>query len=287
MIKRLLPMFMFGGLCVLSASEWLFTPASETVLSGAYALVALVAAVANGRRAWGSLHSGARLGAAAALALGIPTVMVCWAGGHVSGSLGTAVFAAVPVMVVLFTSQGNVDDSNDPRRLLLPSVAGLGGLLLLIPLSLPASLAGVMALLAVVAAATLVAVASVWIRRLLQGYDLIQSIAIFALSNAAVLLCAGTLSGWNAGGVRADIWVAGLIAGAEAVLLVGLLRGMLPVQVAARFLAIPLLTVMEGYFVLRPEITLRMGMGAALLVGGVGFVLFSPEGKEVPSLIPR
>jgi drug/metabolite transporter (DMT)-like permease len=52
------------------------------------------------------------------------------------------------------------------------------------------------------------------------------------------------------------------------------------VRFAARYLVIPLLTVVEGYVVLRPEVTARMVVGAVLLVGGTVWVLFSKASDD-------
>jgi len=50
---------------------------------------------------------------------------------------------------------------------------------------------------------------------------------------------------------------------------------------------IPLLIVAEGYLIFRPELTLRMGLGAALLAGGAAVLLFSSEASEKAHLSLR
>jgi drug/metabolite transporter (DMT)-like permease len=55
---------------------------------------------------------------------------------------------------------------------------------------------------------------------------------------------------------------------------------MQPVRFATRYLVIPMLTVVEGYVVLRPEVTARMAVGAALLVGGTMWILFSKASDD-------
>jgi drug/metabolite transporter (DMT)-like permease len=60
---------------------------------------------------------------------------------------------------------------------------------------------------------------------------------------------------------------------------------MMPVHFATRYLVVPLLTVVEGYVVLRPDMTARMAVGAALLTGGAAWILFSKAlGSETVSL---
>jgi hypothetical protein len=53
-----------------------------------------------------------------------------------------------------------------------------------------------------------------------------------------------------------------------------------PIRFAARYLVIPLLTVLESYVVMRPEWTVRMGFGTALLAVGAGMLLFLKVGEE-------
>jgi drug/metabolite transporter (DMT)-like permease len=68
-------------------------------------------------------------------------------------------------------------------------------------------------------------------------------------------------------------------------LLLWLLRRMPPVQFASRYLIIPLLTVLEAYVLLRPQLTLRIGAGAILLAAGAGSLLLQhPAEDEVVSL---
>jgi hypothetical protein len=74
--------------------------------------------------------------------------------------------------------------------------------------------------------------------------------------------------------------IASLVDVVEVLLIVWLLREMPPVRFAARYLVIPLLTVLESYVVMRPEWTVRMGFGTALLAAGSGTLLFWKAGEE-------
>jgi hypothetical protein len=51
------------------------------------------------------------------------------------------------------------------------------------------------------------------------------------------------------------------------------LREIRPVEFSARFLVIPLVTILEGAVLLRPEITGRIVMGFILLTGGAVWML--------------
>jgi hypothetical protein len=74
--------------------------------------------------------------------------------------------------------------------------------------------------------------------------------------------------------------IASLVDLVEVLLIVWLLREMPPIRFAARYLVIPLLTVLESYVVMRPEWTVRMGFGTVLLAAGAGMLLFLKAGEE-------
>ena len=77
------------------------------------------------------------------------------------------------------------------------------------------------------------------------------------------------LDGFEIGWV--DFFTGGWI---EVLLIVWLLRVMAPVRFSARYLVIPLLTVVESFVVERPEVTVRIVCGTILLAVGAGALLF-------------
>ena len=195
----------------------------------------------------------------------VPELMEGWAIGHVSNALGTVAMALVPAMVVMVAAY----QGSEVRRLLVPALAGFGGMLLLIPLSFPRSIMGQIAVLVLIVAAMLVAIGGVWIYRLLQGIGLAQALGIFLLGECGgVFLWRDFLRGWSGAG-----WVMGLMQGVEAMLLVRLLRWMEPVRMGARLLVIPLVTIVEGAVLLRPELTVRMGIGRGVAGGWSGLAV--------------
>ncbi len=267
---------MFAGFCLIAASEWLLPAVSGVIRGLVVALVGIVGAILSERRGWPGVRSVGRLALAAVLLVGVPEVAVGWGLRHVSNNLWVVVLAVVPAMVVLVVAQSLGDGV---RRLLGPALAGLGGVLLIVPVDVPGSAIGRVALALLVVCAVVIAIASVWIHRLLQGFGVAQAVAIFCMANALVLSGWGVLEGvgWGLGGGG---WVGVLVQGVEVVLLVVLLRGMSPVGFGARYLVVPLVTVVEGYVVLRPEVTLRMGFGAALLAGSAAYLLLARGADE-------
>jgi drug/metabolite transporter (DMT)-like permease len=280
-------------LCVLSGTSWAIPreksdglPPLEQqgVLFGVIGLTALVFA---GRRVW-SRSSGlwyARLAAAAVGFFGVPMVVVEYARGSVPAISRSALFALVPVVVVMVVAAGESGgrEERGARLFLIPALAGLGGLLLLLPLAFSSSARGWTMLAVVCAAVVLVGLASVWLFRLLRGFALANAIAVVGLANAVFLLVWSAVREevvWRGNGLASVMSIASLVDVVEVLLIVWLLREMPPIRFASRYLVIPLLTVLESYVVIRPEWTVRMGFGTALLAAGGGMLLFLKAGEE-------
>ena len=73
----------------------------------------------------------------------------------------------------------------------------------------------------------------------------------------------------------------------QIVLLLWLMREVAPERLSARALVIPLLTVLEGYALVRPEISVRSIGGAALLLYGAWRLLMGGQRDEEPALMLR
>ena len=188
----------FVVLCVLSGTSWAIPremsdglPPLEQqgILFGVIGLTAILFA---GRRVW-SRSRGlryARLGAAGVGFFGVPIVVAEYARGSVPVISRPALFALVPVVVVMAVASGESSEWKErgARLFLVPALAGVGGLLLLLPLQFSGSVRGWMMLAVVSAAVVLVGLASVWLYRLLHGVGLADAIAVVGLANAVFLL---------------------------------------------------------------------------------------------------
>jgi hypothetical protein len=289
----------FAALCVLSGTSWAIPremsdglPALEQqgVLFGVIGLTALVFA---GREVWSRnrVLGCVRLAGAAVAFFGAPMVVVEYARGSVPAISRSALFALVPVMVVMAVASGEAAEREErgARLFLMPALAGLGGLLLLLPLSFSRSARGWTMLAVVCAAVVLVGLASVWLYRVLGGFALTEAIAVVGLANAVFLLLWSAVLEevvWRGNGLASVVSFGSLADVVEVLLISWLLREMSPIRFAARYLLIPLVTVLESYVVMRPEWTVRMGVGTALLAAGGGMLLFLKAGEEetVPSL---
>ena len=206
---------------------------------------------------------------------GLPLVAVEVARGSVGEISRSALFAMVPVVVVLAITTGQAAVGGT-RRLLAPVLVGLGGLWLLLPLDFSTTLRGQVMLGLVGATVIVVGVCSVWLYGMLRGVGLADAIAVVGIANAAFLLGWGAIRGelvWSLSGLASVASLSSLVDVVQIVLIVWLLREMPPARFAARYLLIPLVTILESYVLIRPAWTVRMGFGTALLAGGAGMLL--------------
>ena len=122
-------------------------------------------------------------------------VVVEYARGSVPAISRSALFALVPVVVVMAVAFGESAEREErgARLFLMPALAGLGGLLLLLPLSFSGSVRGWIMLAVVCGAVILVGLSSVWLYRLLRGFAFADAIAVVGLANAVFLTESGVL----------------------------------------------------------------------------------------------
>ena len=281
----------FGAYCVLSSVGWIITSFAEegsffehqiilyvVVGTGAFLFAARRLRFSGNSMLW------VRLAVAGVVFLGLPGCLMQWAGRGVSSISTSATFALLPVVVVLVTViDRDGRDEGEGWGFLAPALAGFGGVLLLLPVSLPWSGSRQLMLAVVFVAVVLVAISGVWMHRLMQNVAMVEAIAIVCFANAAFLLVCG-LAGrsllWNWSGLTAILSLSTSADLIQIVLVFWLLREMSPVRFAARYLVIPLLTIVEGYVALRPEVTARMVVGAVLLAGGSVWILFSKASDD-------
>ncbi|MDQ2834018.1 MAG: hypothetical protein M3Y50_09795 [Acidobacteriota bacterium] len=265
---------LFALLCIVSATSWVVPRDGVLPVMEQQGLVFALAGLAALLFVRGSRVT--RVWWKVALAgvgfFGIPVVTAEVARGSVGEISRSALFAMVPVVVVL--GMVVADASSGARRLLVPALVGIGGLWLLLPLNFSGTVRGRLMSLLIGAAVVGVGLSSVWLYRLLHGAGLAVGVAVIGLGNAVFLLGCGAVRGELAvSGIASVVSFASGVDLVEVVLLVWLLREMLPVRFAARFLTIPLLTILESYVVMRPQWDVRMVFGTVLLAVGAGALL--------------
>ncbi|MEO6911930.1 MAG: hypothetical protein ABI158_13515 [Edaphobacter sp.] len=277
----------FAALCVLVSNSWLLPTVPDdgassivrqSCLDGVLGMVALVA---TSPRLWVRLRESSlvlpRLAGVSVMLLGVPAVASAWARGGVPDVSQAALFALVPfiVVVVAMGREPGAGEEFAVRRFFAPALAGFGGVLLLLSFNFPVSARGRTMFGVLLLAVVVTGVASAWIYRLLGGFTLMEAFAVVCLSNAVFLAVCSLLLGASWSRAWPLISISSLYYLLELVLLVWLLRAMSPVRLAARYLVVPLLAVLEGLAILRPDFTVRMGAGLVLLAGGAGYILFS------------
>jgi drug/metabolite transporter (DMT)-like permease len=276
---------LFAVFCVLSSVDWLLpvTDAPSSLMQQCliYASVGAIAVTFSRR-----LHGSLTLAMYGVALLGLPAVLLSLASTHLPDVTITVIFALVPAMVVLLIIQ----QDDNAHGLLMPAIAAFAGLLFVLPVNFPVSAMARLWLIAPLTAALLAAIASVRIYGVLQEIPLLPAAVTICLTNAVVLLIACMATGQA---TLQRTMLHGLFSLSTAVhiaillLLLSLLRTMPPARLAARFLAVPLLTVFEGFVLLRPEPTWRMGLGFVLAVIGTILLLREKGTAEGSSLSLR
>ncbi|MBN9617632.1 MAG: hypothetical protein J0G35_18865 [Acidobacteriales bacterium] len=277
----------FAALCVLVSSSWLLPfeandgPWSLVKQSCFYGIVGLVAIVGY-RSLWSSLQRNAtarlRLAGVSIMLFGVPAAVRAWTQHGVSDVNRAGLFGLVP-FVVAVTAMGREPVAGEEfgvRRFFAPALAAFGGVLLVVSFGLPVSVRARVMFGAVLAVVVVVGVASAWIYRLLRGVGMMEAVAVVCISNAMFLAACSPLSGASWREEAASLLsLSSLYSFFLLILLIWLLRKMSPVRLAARYLVVPLLIVLEGLVMLRPDFTLRTAAGVALLVAGTGYLLLS------------
>jgi drug/metabolite transporter (DMT)-like permease len=281
----------FVAYCLLASAAWVVAPFGDgtSFFERQVILFVLVGAVAIAF-SWRELRTVASslpwvgLVIAGVSFWGVPACLIHWVGGGISSVVISATFALLPAVVALMTAIGGMTgDKGEGWGFFTPALAGFGGALLLLPVGLPESVREQLMLAVVFGAVTVGAGAGVWMYRLLKGEGFGLRVAIVCFANAAFLTICGLLAGGFGGGWSGLAAMLSISSGIDLIqiaMVFWLLREMSPVRFAIRYLVIPLLTLVEGYIVLRPELTARMVVGAALLVGGTAWILFSKTSDE-------
>ena len=284
---------LFAALCILSGSSWMIPPSMSEGLPSLeeQALLFVVLGITASLFSWRGMWAGygglqlVRTGGAAIAFFGLPIVVVEYAGASVSSITRSALFAMVPVVVglVVAAGDGGTTAERGARRSLVPALIGVGGLLLLLPLQFSGSLRGQVMLGLVCAVVVLAGFASVWLYRLFSKIGVMQAIAAVGVANAVFLLVCSAVHEdmvWQWRGLASVVSISSGADLVEVLLIVWLLRAMEPIRFAARYLVIPMVTILESFVFVRPQMTVRIGFGTAFLVAGAGMLLFLKDGEE-------
>ena len=276
----------FSVFCLLAGSRWLVESAYPSALPPLqrqaihFGVMGLAVAVVwrLRRRSWpgGWLH----MALAGMLLLGVPSILERVAGPVVNHT-GAALFTLAPLFVVVGVVAFGEEDG--ARALMMPALVGAAGGLLVLPFELPTTAYGGVLFGVALGAVVSTAVGGIWLHRLLQGADFAPAVAVVLGANAVLLgVAAGVLEGTPAGRGYGEEALWGVAVELPmSLLLLWLVREVVPVRLAGRFLFVPLVTVAEGWVLLRPGLDWRLGLGVLLMVVGCVMLLWRVEEGEM------
>jgi len=280
------------GLCVylgMVASAWvvqLVSPSSVPESEAEGLVFALVLGVGVCvRSGWGEVGGGTAVRAIGSglLLFGCPSLLSVIPGGGLPSLVRVTLLAVGPVVVLLVRANREVG-GRDFLGLLGAALAGLAGVVLLLPVDV-----GVLVRRPVDGLVFGVVVVAIGVGGYL-GHQAaaglgIKPLVVLLLGPSFLLLClSGAVHPSNLSVPKwGDVW--GLLWGVgETVLLVRLIRTVPPVALATRYLLVPLITVVEGFAVMRPQISGRMVAGMALVVLGSARLLLRGDGGDDSSV---
>jgi drug/metabolite transporter (DMT)-like permease len=282
----------FIAFCVLSSGAWLIPAPTEPDAAleqhgFLYLVIGLILLMAGRHPQWlmANWRQWLLLSAAGIALLGLPALLAQLVAASISAFTVSAIFALLPVPVILALAQQDSisDQTGDVRRFLAPALIAITGLLFLIPTDLPHSTRGISLLPVTFACLIVVAIASVRIYGQLQETSMTQALSIILFSNGCFLLAAATITGHLS---PDNLHPTALLSFANVmyltvnILLIVLFRSLPPLLLSTRYLLIPLLSILQGIVLLHPEVTLRMGSGLLLMIGGLAWFFATARAKE-------
>jgi drug/metabolite transporter (DMT)-like permease len=230
----------------------------------------------RGRRTWACAGIGVGLFAGPA-ALGV------YAEGWVPALQRVAIFSLTPVFAVVLEPYLQGSPPAQGRAALAGAVAAVAGMLFIVPLDVPGSLRTVVALCALFVAALAIAATNCLAVRLAGSLAGSAVAPMAAMAGAAAAFCFWSAaaftphSAWSWSALRSVFpWLLAVDLPALC-LLFWLMPRLSASRMTTRFLFAPLLTILAGFVLERPGLTVRSGLGIALLAAGAGWLLFAPE----------
>ena len=280
------------ALSAVVGSGWLLTEAYPSDLGFPFAgcvhfSVLALAGLAAAKWPTGEWRRVAGLALAGLGVFALPGVVASLTTGSVPESTTVAMFCSVPLLVVLAVAWSG---DGEARGLLMPSLAGLCGALLIFSPAMPTSLRRAVGLAATIGCCAVVAAAGVWMCRLMRGLSVAVGVAAVGFGGALVLGGYGLWVGWPR--------IAGALIGAEGLrcvvfdlpvvwVTVWLMREVSPVRLAARYLIAPVITWIEGYAMVRGTVEMRSAVALLLMLAGAALLLRHREGEEMMGLSLR
>ena len=287
-----------AALCTISGSEWLLQQAwpVEMVwpfdLCLHFALIGLVGAVTTTLQgSWQQLswRSAVPLASCGVCLFAMPSAALQIAAGKVPEYTSAALFCLVPLMTSLASSvfASSLGEASHTRGLMMPSIVGIAGALLLFPIESPGSLRRWLFLGLVAASCVTVAITNVRIHQVMTKFRVPAALAVIGTSSAALLALYGASIGWpriDSGILSREILRCAIFDLPIIWLTIWLARETAPARFSSRFLLIPAVTVLEGFAFEHGPVDARATLAILLLCGGGAMLVFKEEPDEIPGL---
>ena len=222
----------------------------------------------------------------------VPALLVHASHERISDLSRVALFSLVPVFALVFEPYfGNGSDSLSKDGLIAGLVA-VAGTFCVFPVDVPGSIAAGGAFCALIGAAGCIAAANcgaVSLATEWSGRSLLAFVAIMCGSAAAGFALASALTeepSWSWSGLPSELGWWAMVEWPALLLLFWLMRRMSAVQMTTRFLLAPLIANIVSLLLLRPNVSLRAGLGLLMIAAGAAWLLFRPKSQNERDSLP-
>ena len=279
----------FAALCLLSGSAWMIDQFYPEILSGPLrtaahdGFLAILFALASlrSRRKRLTQRLWLELALCGIALFALPIILATGSGGKVASLTIILISTSIPAIVVFLTAQTVFGGDDNPMRLLLPALCGLGGASLLLPFTWPVSLSGEVWFIAIILSAILSALAAIHLHRILPRAGILHALTVLCVSAAiASALCYrvgySPILAWTHTQLLIELLRTLILEAPIFFLLIYLIREMNPIAISARYVLIPLITIIESYLVERPHAEWTTFVGVLLMAFSAAILIRTP-----------
>lgn len=258
-------------------------PLRQAVFYSAFA--ALAASVTAARRI--EFPRGRKAWACAGIGIGlfvVPAALVACAEGWTSTLDRVAIFSLTPVFAVVLEPYLQGAPPRPPKAALAGAMAGVAGVLFVLPLDIPGSFRAGVALCALVGAAASIAATNCLAVRLARNLASRSTLPMAAQASAGSAVCFAAAAAftprteWRWSPLLPQLLLL-VIDLPGLFLLFWLMRWLAASRMTARFLLTPLFAIFAGTILDRASPPGRAWLGMALLASGAGWLVFAPAEK--------
>ena len=233
----------------------------------------------RGRHAWACFCLGIGL-------FVVPAALVACAEGAVSTLDRVAIFSLTPVFTVVLEPYLQGVPPRQGKLALAGALAGVAGILFVLPLDVPGSFQAGVALCALLAAAASIAATNCLAVRLARNLASGSILPMAAQAGAGSAVCFSAAAAftprtaWRWSALQSQLLWLLVVELPGPFLLFWLMRRLAASRMTARFLISPLFAILAGMILDRASPPGRAWVGMVLLAGGAGWLVFAPPEKS-------